>query len=92
MARVTVEDCLSYVDNRFQLVVTAAKRARSLLASGAEPDVSWDNDKATVVALREIAEGNIHDHEEEAQPLAETIREDGVASGTAEDLPPRGVE
>ena len=59
MARVTVEDCLNYVDNRFNLVLLASKRARQLLRSGEEPSVSWDNDKATVVALREIAEGNV---------------------------------
>ena len=57
MARVTVEDCLHQVDNRFQLVLVAAKRARTLLRSGDEPNVPWDNDKSTVVALREIADG-----------------------------------
>ncbi len=57
MARVTVEDCLHQVDNRFQLVLVAAKRARALLRSGEEPGVAWDNDKATVVALREVAAG-----------------------------------
>lgn len=56
MARVTVEDCLENVDNRFQLVLVATKRARQL-ALGAEPTVSRDNDKTTVVALREIAGG-----------------------------------
>jgi len=55
MARVTVEDCLGKVDNRFQLVLVATKRARQL-ARGAEPFVEWENDKPTVVALREIAE------------------------------------
>jgi DNA-directed RNA polymerase subunit omega len=56
MARVTVEDCLQMVDNRFQLVLNAARRARQL-ALGGEPLVAWENDKPTVVALREIAEG-----------------------------------
>lgn len=56
MARVTVEDCLGNVDNRFQLVLIASKRARQL-AVGHEPQVDWENDKPTVVALREIAEG-----------------------------------
>ncbi|GMQ84376.1 MAG: hypothetical protein BMS9Abin06_1168 [Gammaproteobacteria bacterium] len=55
MARVTVEDCLGKVDNRFQLVLVATKRARQL-AKGAEPFIDWENDKPTVVALREIAE------------------------------------
>lgn len=58
MARVTVEDCLDNVDNRFQLVLVAAKRARQL-TMGKEPLVDWENDKATVVALREISEGLI---------------------------------
>ncbi len=58
MARITVEDCLQNVDNLFQLVLLAAQRARRL-ANGAEPTVPWENDKPTVVALREIAEGNI---------------------------------
>ena len=58
MARVTVEDCLENVDNRFQLVLVATKRARQL-ANGAQPLVEWENDKPTIVALREIAEGLI---------------------------------
>lgn len=57
MARVTVEDCLENVDNRFELVMVAAKRARQLATGGKEPKVEWENDKPTVVALREIAEG-----------------------------------
>jgi DNA-directed RNA polymerase subunit omega len=58
MARITVEDCLHNVDNLFQLVLLAAQRARRI-ANGAEPTVPWENDKPTVVALREIAAGNI---------------------------------
>ncbi|MDF2182590.1 DNA-directed RNA polymerase subunit omega [Neptuniibacter sp. CAU 1671] len=57
MARVTVEDCLENVDNRFQLVLVAAKRARQLATGGKEAKVEWENDKPTVVALREIADG-----------------------------------
>ena len=56
MARVTVEDCLENVENRFQLVLVAAKRTRQL-AFGADPLVPEDRDKPTVIALREIAEG-----------------------------------
>jgi DNA-directed RNA polymerase subunit omega len=56
MARVTVEDCLENVENRFQLVLVATRRARQLNA-GAEPTVSRQNDKPTVIALREIAGG-----------------------------------
>jgi DNA-directed RNA polymerase subunit omega len=55
MARVTVEDCLQFVDNRFELVRIASKRARQI-ANGSEPLVEVDGDKATVIALREIAE------------------------------------
>lgn len=58
MARVTVEDCLDKVENRFQLVLLASKRARQL-AQGAEPLLEWENDKPTVMALREIAEDKI---------------------------------
>ena len=58
MARVTVEDCLDKVDNRFQLVLVATKRARQL-ANGVQPLVEWENDKPTIVALREIAAGLI---------------------------------
>jgi len=58
MARVTVEDCLDQVDNRFQLVLVATKRARQL-ANGVQPLVEWENDKSTIVALREIAGGLI---------------------------------
>jgi len=56
MARVTVEDCLSNVDNRFQLVLVATKRARQI-SLGAAPFVDEEKDKPTVIALREIAEG-----------------------------------
>lgn len=59
MARVTVEDCLANVDNRFQLVLVAAKRARQLVSHPDDAKVPWENDKATVVALREIAAGEI---------------------------------
>ncbi|MGC8120078.1 DNA-directed RNA polymerase subunit omega [Marinobacter sp. VGCF2001] len=59
MARVTVEDCLENVDNRFQLVMLATKRARQIATKGAEPTVPEENDKPTVIALREIAEGHV---------------------------------
>ena len=57
MARVTVEDCLEHVENRFELVMVASKRAREIAIRGAQPFVEWENDKPTVVALREIAAG-----------------------------------
>jgi len=55
MARITVEDCLENVENRFELVMIASRRARQLQTGGKDPLVPWDNDKPTVVALREIA-------------------------------------
>jgi DNA-directed RNA polymerase subunit omega len=73
MARVTVEDCLKNVKNRFELVIVAAKRARQIMR-GKQPKVEWDNDKPTVVALREIAAGytninNINEVHEEQHVL-----------------------
>ena len=58
MARITVEDCLQNVDNMFDLVLIAAARARRL-ANGAEASLEWENDKPTVMALREIAAGHV---------------------------------
>lgn len=60
MARVTVEDCLDHVDNRFNLVLLASKRARQLV-NGVDPLLPWENDKPTVMALREIAAGLVDD-------------------------------
>lgn len=59
MARVTVEDCLDHVDNRFALVLLASQRARHLL-KGAKPTVEHSKNKAAVLALREIAAGNVY--------------------------------
>ncbi len=56
MARITVEDCLENIDNRFEMVLTATKRARQI-SNGADPLVEEENDKPTVIALREIADG-----------------------------------
>ncbi len=79
MARVTVEDCLDHVDNRFGLVLLATKRARQL-ANGQEPLVPWDNDKPSVVALREIALGKITqeimDNNERKKAQAETLTDE----------------
>ncbi len=58
MARITVEDCLEHVENRFDLVLLASRRARQI-AQGADPLVPAENDKPTVLALREIAAGLI---------------------------------
>ena len=59
MARVTVEDCLDHVDNRFELVLVAAKRARQI-AMGSQPMVEEENDKPTVLALREVADNLVN--------------------------------
>ena len=59
MARVTVEDCLDFVDNRFELVMVASKRARQIAIEGAEPLVAREGDKPTVLALREVASGKV---------------------------------
>jgi DNA-directed RNA polymerase subunit omega len=66
MARVTVEDCIEKVPNRFELVLLAAYRAR-LIAQGAQLTVERDNDKNSVVALREIAEGTVNPEDLEEQ-------------------------
>lgn len=58
MARITVEDCLDNIENIFEMVLVAAKRARRV-AHGADPLVDMENDKPTVIALREIAAGHI---------------------------------
>lgn len=65
MARITVEDCLPHVNNRFDLVLLAAKRARQI-ALGSRPLVDQHNDKPTVLALREIATGLMNDEQVEA--------------------------
>mgnify|MGYP001811874629 FL=1 len=85
MARITVEDCLTNVDNRFDLVLLASRRARQLV-NGVDPLVPWENDKPTVVALREIAEGLISE-ETVAEP-EETVDsiDDELAAALAGEL------
>ena len=95
MARVTVEDCLDKVDNRFHLVLVATKRARQL-ANGVQPLVDWENDKPTIVALREIAEGLIGPdildespfQEIEVEPQSEDISILADAVNARPDTPP----
>ena len=82
MARITVEDCLNNVDNLFDMVMVAAKRARRL-ANGAEPLVERENDKPTVIALREIAAGLIN--EEILQDVNEP-EDDLLSTEEAEEL------
>ena len=87
MARITVEDCAENVPNMFQLVLVTAKRARQL-ANGAEPMVPWENDKPTVVALREVAEGYITESilEERDQPVEELLEAEQAASALPDNL------
>jgi len=89
MARVTVQDCLKHVDNRFDLVLVATKRARQL-ANGVEPLLPRENDKPTVLALREIAEGLIGpdtlDEQEEKIEDTTKMLEQALAEEFAADL------
>ena len=75
MARITVEECLDKVGNRFELVMVAAKRARQLATGGKEPLVQDASDKPTVIALREIEEGLVGPHffEQQAEPTFEEL-------------------
>jgi DNA-directed RNA polymerase subunit omega len=85
MARITVEDCLDKVDNRFELVMVSSKRARQIQIEGKDPMVSVDNDKPTVVALREIADGLVTNEiliEKPSVELAEV--EEEMAEAVAE--------
>ena len=89
MARITVEDCLDNINNIFEMVLVAAKRARRV-AHGAEPMVDLENDKPTVIALREIAEGHVTPAilEEIDQPPIEDFMQPEL---TDEILPVRGI-
>ncbi|MCW8824961.1 MAG: DNA-directed RNA polymerase subunit omega [Gammaproteobacteria bacterium] len=86
MARVTVEDCLEHMDNRFQLVMVATKRARQL-ANGSDPQLDWENDKPTVMALREIADGlvskDILNESDKPQIIDESATEEESAQESA---------
>lgn len=80
MARITVEDCLEHVDNRFDLVLLATKRARQI-ERGVDPLLPRENDKATVIALREIADGLVtNETVAEPEPTAESIDEELAAA------------
>lgn len=89
MARITVEDCLENIDNIFEMVLVAAKRARRI-AHGAETLVELENDKPTVIALREIAEGHITPAilDEVEQPMPEEFIQPDLADDI---LPLRGI-
>lgn len=80
MARITVEDCLEHVDNRFSLVMRATRRARQI-HRGASPLVEEENDKATVIALREIADNLVTDEElDAADAMIEAVEEEKAAA------------
>jgi len=90
MARITVEDCVDNINNIFEMVLVAAKRARRI-AHGADPMVELENDKPTVIALREIAEGLVTSSilEEIEEPMADDLMQQPEA--TDEILPLRGI-
>ena len=90
MARITVEDCLDNIPNIFEMVLVAAKRARRI-AHGAETVIEMENDKPTVIALREIAEGHITPTilEEIDQPAVEEFM--AAEAAVDEILPMRGI-
>lgn len=89
MARITVEDCLDHIPNIFEMVLVAAKRARRV-AHGADPMVELENDKPTVIALREIAEGLVTPSI--LEEIEEPVTEDLLQTESIEDvLPVRGI-
>ena len=89
MARITVEDCLDNIENIFEMVLVAAKRARRV-AHGADPMVDLENDKPTVIALREIAEGLVSPSI--LEEIEEPVTEDLLQAESIEDiLPVRGM-
>ena len=89
MARITVEDCIENIENIFEMVLVAAKRARRV-AHGADPMVELENDKPTVIALREIAAGHVTPAilEEIDQPPADDFMQ---TESTEDILPVRGI-
>ncbi|HUD97023.1 MAG TPA: DNA-directed RNA polymerase subunit omega [Woeseiaceae bacterium] len=89
MARITVEDCLDNIENIFEMVLVASKRARRV-AHGAEPLVDMENDKPTVIALREIAAGHISPAilDEIDQPATDEFLQPEAAE---EIIPMRGI-
>ena len=89
MARITVEDCLDNIENIFEMVLVAAKRARRV-AHGADPMVELENDKPTVIALREIAEGLVNPSI--LEEIEEPVTDDLLQAESVEDvLPVRGI-
>ena len=88
MARVTVEDCLDKVPTRYDLIVLAAKRARQLATGGRRATLEWENDKATVMALREIEAGTLtKDNINELTVDISDLEDEFSEELAAEDLP-----
>ena len=85
MARITVEDCLDKVDNRFDLIMLASKRAHQLATGGKTPLVDPDDDKPTVIALREIEEGLIS-HEILAEQERQAVLDEIVIDEEIQDI------
>lgn len=85
MARITVEDCLDHVDNRFGLVLLASKRARQLV-SGKDAMLDWENDKPTVMALREISAGKISNQILEDMAAREKAEAEAEAMSLEEEI------
>ncbi len=89
MARVTVQDAVEKIGNRFDLVLVAARRARQMQVGGKDPLVPEENDKTTVIALREIEEGLINNQildvrerqEQQEQEAAELQAVTAIADG-----------
>lgn len=89
MARVTVEDCLDHVDNKFELAAIASKRARQL-ARGARSQLDWEDDKPSVLALREIAEGLVSRDilkEPDLPPMSSSMEAPRPAEPSEDDFP-----
>ena len=88
MARVTVEDCLDKVPTRYDLIILAAKRARQLAVGGRRATLEWQNDKATVMALREIEAGSVtSDNKNELVVDISDLEDEFSEELSAEDLP-----
>ena len=88
MARVTVEDCLDKVPTRYDLIILAAKRARQLAVGGRRATLEWQNDKATVMALREIEAGSVtSDNINELVVDISDLEDEFSEELSAEDLP-----
>tara|TARA_Y100001970_G_C14242351_1_gene865734 strand:+ start:3210 stop:3482 length:273 start_codon:yes stop_codon:yes gene_type:complete len=88
MARVTVEDCLDKVPTRYDLIILAAKRAKQLATGGRKATLEWENDKATVMALREIEAGTVTaDNINELTVDISDLEDEFSEELAAEDLP-----